>query len=122
MIRAGLSRREYIAYVYRNLDLLTDSQRAHICNGVGSGAWGWRWFRPSARIRKLFYKASKFHDLAYHYGGSDEYRAWADAEFFGLMLEAAYTEGGWSRARARVGAWVCINAVRVFGGFSWNKK
>jgi hypothetical protein len=123
MITADFSkRREYIDYIYRTLGGLSEYQREKICNGVGSGARGWKAVRPPSRIRKLFLRAADFHDLAYYLGGTEQHRAWADAEFFSAVLEAAYTEEGWRRIYARAWAVACINAVRVFGGFSWNRK
>ena len=113
---------KYVAYVQETLNSLALAERRMFCNGVGSKLSVLKYVKPPLDICNLFASASDFHDMAYWLGGRAIHKAIADAEFYERCLVKCYSNNKpwYARLRLRVWAMLCLVAVRLGGGPSFN--
>lgn len=92
------------------------------CNGVGSQLTLLKWFRPPAWICKLFHAASVFHDVACRVGGTEEHKEVADEEFGVRSWKAVSHLGFFKRKYAMLWMNLDDDALKNFGGFSFEYR
>ena len=111
-----MTRDEYVTFINAQLASLDVNTRPLVCNGVGSNLWYLRWARTPPDISILFLSAADWHDVAYACGGDDICREYADSHFDEICNDAINKlSSRFSRARARIWATICFDAVRIGG-------
>lgn len=101
---------------------IQSGQLLKLWNGVGSEEPFLRWFRPPQYVRDWFSEASKFHDIGYRVGGTEEHQEAVDREFTKRCFDVVSRMPWLNRWRGLFWLQVCGDAVRNFGAFSFNTR
>ena len=113
---------EHINRCYQVLEELTPAQLAILWNGVGSSQPVISFFKPPRWIMELFAEASKFHDVAYYIGGTDEHQELVDREFAERCFGRTMNLGWLKRWRALWWVKTDDDILRNFGSLAFTRR